>query len=290
MFNIRSAMCVPLLNKQGRMIGCLYVDNRIQSDCFEDDDLRLLSAFADQASIAIENAKLYEKIRHETNVRNNLSRYLSPDLVERLINERSSGAILGGERVEATVLFADIRGFTTFSEKWPSKDVITFLNEYLSRMTRIIFQYKGTLDKYIGDGIMAVFGAPFNPDYAPARAVMAALHMQSEMKSLHKRWAEMGYPPMQIGIGINTGEVTAGNIGFRDEDNDARSRLDFTVIGDAVNTAARLESIAPGGSILISQATCDQISDRFTVKAEGEKNVKGKSKAVRVYRVTGVKR
>ena len=132
-------------------------------------------------------------------------------------------------------------------------------------------------------------GAPFNPAYAPARAVMAALHMQSEMKILHKVWEEMGYPPMEIGIGINTGEVTAGNIGFRDEENDARSRLDFTVIGDAVNSAARLESIAPGGSVLITQATCEQVEDRFSFELEGEKIVKGKKKALKVYRVTGVK-
>ena len=287
MYNIRSAMCVPLLNKEEELIGVLYVDNRIQSHCFEDDDLKLLAAFADQAAIAIENSRLYTKVKTETQIRNNLSRYLSPDLVDRVIQQKS-GVNLGGEKVEATILFADIRGFTTFSEKWASKDVITFLNEYLSSMTRVIFQYKGTLDKYIGDGIMAVFGAPFNPAYAPARAVLAGLHMQKEMKSLQQRWVEMGYPPMQIGIGINTGEVTAGNIGFKDEDNDARSRMDFTVIGDAVNTAARLESIAAGGQVLISQATYDQVQDRFKVEAMGEKMVKGKKKAVLTYEVLSV--
>ncbi len=293
MYNIRSAMCVPLNNKNGELIGVLYVDNRIQSHCFREEDLQLLTAFADQAAIAIENANLYMKVQEEARIRNNLSRYLSPDLVDRIMKE-SVTPELGGERVEATMLFADIRGFTSFSESRSSKEVIEFLNEYLSQMTRVIFAYRGTLDKYMGDGIMAIFGPPFNPKNAPVKAVQAALMMQYQMTQLNERWQRMGYPRMSIGIGINTGEVTAGNIGYTDEKDSSKSRLDFTVIGDAVNTAARLESIAGPGEILITEETCRKLREsplgaQFVVENRGEQRVKGKQKPVVVYCVKGLR-
>jgi adenylate cyclase len=276
MYNIRSALCVPLLNKD-KFLGVLYVDNRIESFSFSDEDKELLTAFADQAAIGIENAKLVERIKEETRKSENLSRYLSKSIVKKIL-EQGGDLKLGGEKVPGTVLFADIRGFTSFSEMREPQQVVEFLNEFLTKMTREIFEYGGTLDKYLGDGLMAIFGAPFPMSDHPFAAIRAALAMQQVMATSHADWERRFGFSFRLGVGINTGEMTSGNIG-------SAERLDYTVIGDAVNLGARLQAMAVRDDIVISEFTFQHVRDRVSVESMGPVQVKGKSREVDVYRL-----
>lgn len=283
MYNIRSAVCVPLCSKIGETIGVIYVDTRIQSDCLEEDDLEMLSAFADQAAIAIENAKLYAKVEEETRQRTNLSRFLSPDIVDKIIQEKGdiSRAV---NKVEATILFADIRGFTSFSEHQGDPEVVvSVLNQYLERMTRCIFEEGGTLDKYLGDGLLAIFGAPFRAEDAPFRAVRAAMKMQIEMARLCEEWTKDEGFALKMGIGINTGEVVAGSIG-------SPERMDYTVIGDAVNTSSRLCSVAGPDEIIVTDSTYRAVADRILARELPPVTVKGKQNALQVYQIVRMRR
>jgi adenylate cyclase len=283
MYNIRSAMCVPLQTKD-KVSGVIYVDNRIQSDCFEEDDLKLLTAFADQAAIAIDNARLYQEIEAETKQRENLSRYLSPDIVEKILAEKGDIG-RSGQLVSATVLFCDIRGFTSFSEARRAQPqlVVGILNQYLESMTACIFEHGGTLDKYLGDGILAIFGAPFRAEDAPFRAVSAAMAMQVQMDRLCREWMEKEGFWLLMGVGINTGEVVAGSIG-------SPKRMDYTVIGDCVNTASRICSVAQGREILITESTYEAVKDRIEVRDPRQMKVKGKNEAIVVYKVVRPKK
>lgn len=277
-FNIRSAMCVPLVARD-RLAGILYVDNRIQSETFEEDDLLFLAAFADQAAIAVENARLYAKVQEETRRRTHLQRYFSPAVVEKIL---SSHEDLGREKIQATVLFSDVRGFTAFSETNTAETVVGVLNDYLEAMSVAIRAEQGTVDKYLGDGIMAVFGAPFPLADGPASAVRAAHRMQREMEALNARWEARGLPCHGIGIGIHTGELIAGNIGSAD-------RIDYTVIGDTVNTTSRLQGVAGPGEVILSQATYEAVADRVDAELLEPVQVKGKREKLRVWRLKGLR-
>jgi len=279
MYNIRSALCSPLINRD-KFLGVLYVDNRIESSSFSEEDKELLTAFADQATIGIENAKLVERIREEARKRAVLSRYFSPNIVEKIVQHRGD-LTLGGEKVAATVLFADIRGFTSFSENRATEAVVEFLNDFLTKMTRIIFEKGGTLDKYMGDGLMAIFGAPFRLNDASFWAVQAAIEMQAAMAMHTPEWERRFGFTGRLGIGINTGEVISGNIGSSD-------RMDYTVIGDSVNLAARLQAMAVRGDIVISEYTYADVKERVLVEAMGPVQVKGKTKEVEIFRITGL--
>ena len=179
-------------------------------------------------------------------------------------------------------MFSDIRGFTALSEKLAPEPLVALLNEYLQAMTDIIFKHEGTVDKYVGDCIMAVFGAPKpHPDHA-RRAVAAALEMQSALLHLHEKRVAEGLPPLDMGVGINTGGMVVGNIGSQD-------RLDFTVIGDAVNLAARVEGLNAemNSCILITQSTYELVQDDVEVWGPLTARVKGKAEEVIVYGVFG---
>jgi adenylate cyclase len=176
------------------------------------------------------------------------------------------------------VLFADIRGFTPLSEKARPEEVVRLLNTYFQAMTDTIFAYGGTLDKYIGDGLMALFGAPYSGDEDAANAVRAAIAMQSRMVGLVEELKQLDLPEIGIGIGINTGEVTVGYIG-------STQRLDYTAIGDTVNLAARLESKATRWQILISESTKHVVGDMFSTSPMGPVSVKGRATSVEVYEV-----
>ncbi len=277
-FNIRSAMCVPLLARE-RLVGVLYVDNRIQSDSFQEGDLMFLTAFADQAAIAVENARLYAKVQEETKRRTNLQRYFSPAVVEKILSSQEG---LSQEKLTATVLFSDIRGFTSFSEGNSAELVVGVLNDYLDRMSEVIRDHQGTVDKYLGDGIMAVFGAPFPLKDGPYAAVRAAHYMQKAMSGLNESWQAKGLPAHAIGIGVHTGEMIAGNIGSKD-------RIDYTVIGDSVNTTSRLQGVAEGGAVILSQATYDEVALRIEADPLEPVQVKGKRDRLKVYRLKGLK-
>jgi len=223
--------------------------------------------------------KYFVEDREKRKVRGLFSRYVSPAVVKELI-EDPSRARLGGQRREMTVLFSDIRGFTTFSEAGQPEDVIRQLNEYFGRMVALLFEHRGTLDKFVGDMIMALFNAPTDDPAHPDQAVKMALDMMKELEVLNRRWTSEGRPNFDIGIGINTGEMIVGNVG-------SENTLSYTVIGDNVNLGSRLESLNKeyGSHIIISEATLKQLKGQYFIHSLGDVKVKGKTKAVQIFEV-----
>ena len=277
---IRSAMCAPLWNKE-QVIGIIHVDSPMLTNCFNLNDLDLLTALANYAAVAVERARLNQKIVAEEKKRERLGRFLSPQVTNRILaTSESQGSALGVPEVrDVSVLFADIVGFTTMSEKMSPAAVSLLLNEYLSRMTDIIFKYEGTLDKYIGDAIMAVFGAPLDmPDHA-ARSIKTALEMRDRLEEFNAERKEG--PLLRIRIGINSGKAVAGEIG-------SINKKEYTVLGDTVNTASRLESsVAKPMMVVIGENTYDAVKDQFDCRSLGNAVLKGKEKEVAVFEVTG---
>jgi adenylate cyclase len=278
---IRSAMCAPLWNKE-QVIGIIHVDSPMLTNCFNLNDLDLLTALANYAAVAVERARLNAKIVAEEKKRERLGRFLSPQVTARIIatSESQSAALGVPEEREVTVLFADIVGFTRMSETMSPAAVALILNDYLSRMTDVIFKYEGTLDKYIGDAIMAVFGAPLDmPDHA-SRAIKTALEMRERLDEFNAERKEGG-PHLRIRIGINSGKAVAGEIG-------SINKKEYTVLGDTVNIASRLESsVATPMNIVIGEYTQDLVKDEFECRSLGAKELKGKEKVVKAYEVVG---
>jgi len=279
---IRSAMCAPLWNKD-QVIGIIHVDSPMLTNCFTLNDLDLLTALANYAAVAVERARLNQKIVAEEKKRERLGRFLSPQVTSRILaTSESQGAALGVPEVkEVSILFADIVGFTSMSENMSPASVALLLNDYLSRMTDVIFKYEGTLDKYIGDAIMAVFGAPLDmPDHA-VRAIKSALEMQERLIEFNADRKEG--PLLKIRIGINTGKAVAGEIG-------SINKKEYTVLGDTVNTASRLESsVAKPGMVVIGENTYEAIKEFFDCRAMGKTALKGKANEVAVFEVLGAK-
>ncbi len=278
---LRSAMCAPLVGKE-QLFGVLYVDNLEKASAFTQDELNVFALVAAQAGAAVDNAMAHEKIAQQSLQRSALERFLSPEVVEMVV--ANPDIRLGGVNQEVTVMFADIRGFTTMSETMEPGRVVEILNEYFTRVTDVIFDNGGTLDKYIGDAVMAVFGAPISKGNDAAAAVNSAMQIQRLLIELNRDAAARKWPELRVGIGINTGYAIAGNIG-------SPRRLDYTVVGDAVNTAQRLMTNAAGGQILISESTAKKLGKTGkTIDLERlpELKVKGRSEAVPVFRVNWV--
>jgi adenylate cyclase len=277
---IRSAMCAPLWNKD-QVIGIIHVDSPMLTNCFTVNDLDLLTALANYAAVAVERARLNRKIVAEEKKRERLGRFLSPQVASRILaaSDTQAGELGAPEVREVTVLFADISGFTSMSERMAPSAVARLLNDYLSRMTDVIFKYEGTLDKFIGDAIMAVFGAPLDmPDHAQ-RAISAALEMQVRLAEWNAERKEG--PAFNVRIGINSGKAVAGEIG-------SVNKKEYTVLGDTVNTASRLESsVARPGSVVVGQQTLALVEGRFDFRPLGSFSLKGKEKEVLVYEVIG---
>jgi adenylate cyclase len=221
-----------------------------------------------------------------------IRKMFSSYVTERVVNEliaHPEMAKLGGERREITVLFSDIAGFTTFSEKNEPEEVVAVLNEYLSAMTEVVFRWEGTLDKFIGDAIVAFWGAPLKQDNHAELAVRCALHMIKKLEELQKKWIAEGKTPLSIGIGMNTGEVLVGNIGAEGK------KMDYTVIGDHVNIGARVESLTRKfkTNILMTELPLGKIVNlvntsrigHVSIQGVGNVVVKGKEKAIRIYEI-----
>ena len=228
--------------------------------------------------------RFFTEERRARDIRKMFSSYVSKRIVDELIRDPSK-ARLGGERKEITVLFSDIRGFTSFSEKHQPEEVVSMLNEYLGAMTDIVFKYDGTLDKFIGDAIMALWGAPTaHPDQAES-AVRCALAMGERLGELQKKWAAEGKPVLDTGIGINTGEMVVGNMGAEGK------KMDYTVIGDHVNLGARVESLTRqyNNHIIITEFTYEQVKDIVEVNKLGSVTVKGKERPLVIYDLVRVK-
>ena len=216
-------------------------------------------------------------LRERERVKKTFKRYVSKDVAEKILSSPDE-VVLTGERRMVSVLFADIRRFTSFSEKMEPEEVVAILNEHFTLMIDAIFRHKGTLDKFMGDAIMAVFGAPISYGDDAYRAVQAAVEMQQALRQLNEKENRPGRPPIAMGIGITTGNVVSGNIG-------SEQRTEFTVIGDTVNTAARIQGKTSGGQILISERTYQDVRDRIKTRPREPFHVKGKSEAVAVYEV-----
>ncbi|MGA2983783.1 MAG: adenylate/guanylate cyclase domain-containing protein [Terriglobia bacterium] len=273
---IRSAMCAPLIYKD-RVFGIFYVDCLSKPYAFSQEELGIFSVIAAEAAMSFDNARSHEELARSVVQRQAFERYLSPNIVDKILANPDE-IHLGGENQTVTILFSDIRGFTRMSEKMEPHAVVELLNEYFSEMTDLIFDSGGTLDKYLGDGIMAVYGAPLpKPDDA-LRATKTAMEMQRALAALNREWENRGQQPLRIGVGVNTGPVTAGNIG-------SPKHLDYTVIGDAVNLASRLCSNAAGGQILVSDSTYLLLNGRIPAQRLEPIRVKGKETPVELHEI-----
>jgi adenylate cyclase len=275
---IRSAMCVPLWNRQ-RVIGAVQVDSSIHIGSFNEEDLDLLTALANFAAVAIERAQLSEKIEQERKIRSKMERYHSPAVIDEIVKGVISADESEIRAAEVSILFADISGFTTVSETKAPEEVAEFLSHFFSCAVESIFAYGGTLDKFIGDAVMAFFGAPIPQDDHADRAILAGLMMQRLVGDWNSEREKSDLPPVRIRVGINSGPAVVGNVG-------TEKRVDYTVLGSAVNIASRLESgVAKPGQVVISQNTIDRTLGSFETEALGEFALKGLQQKLPVFAV-----
>ena len=273
----RSAMCVPLWRGTD-ITGLVYVDAMTPMN---DKDLELLTILSNYIGVGLERIRLKATIDSERSLRSRLERYHSPGVVSRILAEGASGSeVECSAEMEVSVLFADIVGFTPRCARLRPGEVLDLLNGYFSVLADVVFKYDGTLDKFIGDAVMAVFGAPLpQPDHAE-RAVRVALEMHQALGTVNERRGETD--GLQLRIGINSGPAVVGNIG-------SASRVDFTVLGDTVNVASRLESsVARPGRIAIGAGTYDLVKGLCRVVELGPRQLKGVELPVLVYEVVGV--
>ncbi len=241
---VRSAMAAPLLGQGGVTLGVLYVDNLHDTHAFADVDLDYLVAYAGLAAVAAEREVVAARLLEASKIRQNFERYFTPQLAERIALEKGQVA-QGGDRRLVVVLFSDIRGFTALAESLPAMEMAAQLNEYFEAMVDCVFRHHGALDKFIGDALMAYWGAPDAFADDSDRALAAAVEMQRELGRLNARWRRDGRAVLDIGIGVHRGEAFVGNIG-------SPRRLEYTLIGDTVNIANRLCANADRGVVLIS--------------------------------------
>ena len=214
-------------------------------------------------------------------IKNAFKQYVAPEIIEEILKDPNK-LKLGGAKKELTIFFSDIRGFTTISEKFKPEELVHFLNEYLSAMSNIVLKNKGVIDKYIGDAIMAFWGAPIEEKDNAKLACETSLEMQIELEKLNDKLSKKGYPHLNIGMGMNTGEVIVGNMG-------SNEKFDYTVIGDNVNLASRLEGLNKiyGTSIIISETTYEKVKNYFLARDIDLVRVKGKTQPVRIYELIG---
>lgn len=279
MQGIRSTMCVPLLYAD-QLVGAMHMDSMLTTGAFTEKDLLLFQGIATQAATAIQNHRLAKKIERESVTRAQFQRLLSPNLVDQIVN----GALhldQGGTKRDVTMLFADIRGFTAMSERHAPEEMVKTLNEYFELMVDVLFRYGGTLDKYVGDEIIGLFGAPVPLPDASERAVRCGLEMQRALEEFNRVRESNGMEAIHVGIGINSGPVIAGAIG-------SSRTLQYTVIGDAVNIASRLCSVAKTGEVIISEYTMSLVESAVVAEAREPVVVKGKSKALQIFAAVGL--
>jgi adenylate cyclase len=274
---VRSTICAPLIT-ESNVHGVIYADRFDPFAAFCPDDLELISAVAAQAAMVVETVKAHKRLAREEIARANYGRFMPEYVVKQILNNPGSFK-LGGVNQTVTILFADIRGFTAFSERENPEKVVGLLNRYFSAMSEIIFAHGGTLDKYMGDGLMAIFGAPNATPEDAKNALKTAITMQKRLATLNKELESEGFARINVGIGLHTGVATVGYIG-----SDRRS--EYTAIGDTVNLASRLESNARGGQILVSEAVAAQAGgDLFTFLPQEPLSVKNRLQAVSLFEV-----
>ena len=275
---IRSAMCAPLWHRE-RVIGVIYVDSPLHVGSFSASDLDLLTALANYSAVAIERAQLNDHIRRERQARDRLERYHSPAVIEAVLSD--TGADRASVTVsETSILFADIVGFTARCESLPPEEVAAFLNQFFSLAADVIFKYSGTLDKFIGDAVMAFFGAPLPQEDHAERAVRSALELLHALEQWNTEREAEGLDRVDVRVAVNSGPVVVGDIG-------SDTRVDYTVLGNTVNVTARLEEhVAKPGTLVIGETTHAAIADLFPTESLGTVQLKGLSRKIEIYRVT----
>ncbi len=281
MHQIRSAMCAPLWHRDA-VIGVLFVDTPLATGCFTAEHLDLLTALANYAAVAIDRARLNDHIREARRVRERLERYHSPAVVEAIVGrQRGPGDAERHETREVSIVFADIVGFTTRCEGMEPQDVARVLGEFFTLASDSVFEFGGTLDKFIGDAAMAFFGAPLEqPDHAE-RAVRAALALRRRLATWNHERQLAGLDIVQVRIAVNSGVVVVGEIG-------SATRVDYTVLGNAVNVAARLEEmVAQPGQIVLGDATQRAVAHLFPTEHLGNVQLRGLQGKLPVFRVLG---
>lgn len=276
---IRSMMCAPLLVGE-EMLGLIQVDTRTVQGGFTAADLQMLAGMSAQAAVAVKNQQLYQAIATETARRVSLQRYFSPGLVAMLMSGDVTTA-LGGSTYRGPVLFADIIGFTAMSETMAPVQVVAKLNRYFGVMQKVVYAHGGNVDKFNGDSLMAFWGVPLPGPHDDSDAVLAALRMHEQLWSFNVQLRTEGQPPIHMGIGLNSGEFVAGNIGSED-------KIEFTVIGDTVNLAARAEKLAGSYQVLVSEATWLLVRPLVCAVRLPPLEVKGKSQPVIFYSIRAV--
>ena len=272
--NLRSIIAVPLVTK-GKVIGAVYVDNPFRAAIFEETDKEFLQAISDLAAIAIDNATQYERSNFlrqlfELHVNKQVTDYV-------LARSDRNTKFLPGERLEVTMLNSDIAGFSTLSQRMEAEELVKFLNHYFGRMIEVVLAHGGNIDKFQGDGMLVVFGAP-NPmkDHA-AQALKAARGMVSEIDRLNRELVEAGQPGISVGIGLDTGYVVAGHVG-------SERRLEFTLIGVPVNNSSYLSKVRPA-RVLMSETTRDLLPAGFEVTDHEPMLLKGAPQPQRIYQL-----
>jgi adenylate cyclase len=280
MQGIRSTMTVPLIHHD-ELLGIMHLDSMIATNAFVEKDLQIFGGIASQAAVAIHNSNLARTIEQDTKTRAQFQRLLSPNLVDQIVQGKLQ-LEKGGALSEITLLFSDIRGFTSMSESRAPQDIVRMLNEYFELMVDVIFKYEGTLDKFVGDEIVALFGAPVPMKHAELKAVQCALDMMKVLSEFNHTRLSEGLNEIKIGIGINTGTVVTGAIG-------SSRALQYTAIGDPVNTASRLCSVAQPGQIILSEATYRKVQSEIAVIPLAPVRVKGKSDELRVFNAVGMR-
>ncbi|MCP4568535.1 MAG: GAF domain-containing protein [FCB group bacterium] len=278
---VRSSMAVPILHQED-LLGIMVIDSSMAVNAYTEKDLDLLTNIANQTAQFIKISRMAEKIEKDVATRERFQKLLSPDLAELVVSGHLK-VEKGGESRAATVLFADIRGFTSLSETISPSEVLQLLNEYYEVIVDVVFSYEGTVDKFIGDEVMVIWGAPVTHDDDPIRAVRTALAIQKAVVDFNKYRAGQGKHQIQIGIGINTGNLVAGYIG-------STKTMNYSVIGDTVNTASRLCSCAKKGQVIISENTYRFVQKYFNIAKYKLIKVKGKSKPIRVYNVLSARK
>ena len=274
---IRSAMAVPIISHAQEVLGILLVDSLKKIGAFTERDLNVVQGFAAQAALSIENTFLAKEIEQEAATREKLQRFLSPNLVEKVL-QGSLRIEKGGKIGEVAVLFSDIRGFTSLAERHESQVIVEMLNCYFERMAEIVFDYDGTLDKFIGDALMGLWGAPISYEEDVRNAVHAAIRMQQAMREFNVEAEELVGEHIAIGIGIDTGPAVAGLMG-------SSRTMNYTVIGSHVNRSSRLCAAAKAGEILLSADVYEQVRNEVDCVHVSSMLFKGFDKPVPVYKV-----
>ncbi|MDY6936309.1 MAG: adenylate/guanylate cyclase domain-containing protein [Cyanobacteriota bacterium] len=270
--NIHSLLCAPLVTQNGA-IGAINLANTNPVN-YSAQDLKLFTALTSQAAAAIENALLHENKLKQERIKSHLQRYLSP-LVVRAVIEAKEDLSLEPKKQNIAILFSDIRNFTRKCEELAPEQIVAYLNEYFTHMVAVIFAHQGTVNKFVGDMIVAMFGAPTRYVDREKKAIQAAIDMQRAIQKIPNPWIRDNF---STGIGICSGDVVVGNIG-------SPQHLDYTAIGDKVNVASRLQSMAQGGQILVNSSVYQATQDIFEFERLGSVKVKGRHQPIDAFRV-----